>query len=118
MDFQILKNFLTHKVRKGDIYVPSAIVLLLKNNGEATFEQLARLIYIFEYKHSVEEYLTIVKNFVSVILQEYSIAQIDGNKIILDIKSISKQEKNELLMLSYKVSNGFFKNLKSQEEVS
>ena len=118
MSFHILKNFLTNKIRKGDIYVPSAIVLLLKNNGVATFEQVAKLIYIFEYKYSLEDYKIIVKNFVSTMLEEYSIANIDykNEKIILNLKNIKDEEKEELISISYKISKGFFRNLNSQEK--
>ena len=116
MGYQILKNFLTNKVRKGDIYIPSAILLLLKNNYKATFKEVARLLYIFEYKHSLDKYELIVKNFVSVLLEEYSIAKVENENITLTINPIEEKQKEELILLCYKISNGFFKNLNSQKK--
>ena len=114
MTSQILKNFIELKIKKGDVYLPSAIVLLLKNNGKATVKQIARLIYIFENKYSLEQYETIVKNLVAVILSEYSLITVQDDTFILNVWPIKKDEVDELIKLCYQVSKGFFKNLPSQ----
>jgi len=116
MAVNILENFITKKVRKGDVYVPSALLLLLKNKGKASVKQIAKLIYIFEKKHSLEKYEMIVKNMVVVILDQYSLITIKDDTIILNTWPIKDDDVQKLIMLCYKVSNGFFRNLKTQNQ--
>jgi hypothetical protein len=114
----ILENFIKNKIRKGDVYVPSALLLLLKNNGKATKEQIAKLIYIFENKHSLEKYETIVENFVYVMLSEYSLIRRDGDSYILNEWPLKQKDVEELIRMCYEVSNGFFRNLDSQKKAA
>jgi len=111
MNYQLLENFIKNRVRKGDIYVPSAIVMMLKNGGSATIEEVARLLYIFEYKHSIKEYETIAKSFSFVLLDEYGL--IEKNEHIYTLKQwpLSEDEVAKLITLCYEVTDGFFKNL-------
>ncbi len=115
MNYQVLENFLKNKVRQGDVYVPSAIFLLLKNDGEATIEQIAKLIYIFENKHDLDKYKMIVENFVIVMLNDYSLIRKKENTIKLNTWPLSQEEIDSLIHLTYKISNGFFRNLNSQK---
>ena len=111
----ILENFIKNKVRKGDVYIPATLLLLLKNGGEATVTQIAKLIYIFENKHSVQKYETIVENLVSTILEEYSLVRRDGELFILNSWPLEEKDIQKLIRLCYEVSNGFFRNLPHQK---
>jgi len=115
MNYQVLENFLKNKVRQGDVYIPSALFLLLKNDGHATIKEIARLIYIFENKHDLEKYELLVKNFVIVMLNDYSLIRKKDDTIFLNTWPISEEEKNYLIQLTFKISNGFFRNLDSQK---
>lgn len=113
MNYQLIENFIKNRVRRGDIYVPAAIVMMLKNSGSATIEEVARLLYIFEYKHSVKEYETIARSFSFVLLDEYGLVTKDEDKYKLNQWPLSDDEVNKLINLCYKVTDGFFKNLDS-----
>jgi len=115
---QILENFIKNKVRKGDVYIPATLLLLLKNGGEATVTQIAKLIYIFENKHSIEKYEMIVKNLVSTILEEYSLIRREDDIFILNSWPIEDKDIQNLIRLCYDVSNGFFRNLPSQKKAA
>jgi len=115
MNYQVLENFLNKKVRRGDIYIPSALFLLLKNDGHATIKEIARLLYIFENKHTLDKYELIVKNFVIIMLNDYSLIRKKDDTIYLNTWPISEEEKDSLIRLAYKISNGFFRNLNSQK---
>jgi hypothetical protein len=111
MSYQILSNFIDTKIRKNDIYVPAMLTFLIKNDGWGTKEQIARLIYIFEYKHDLAHYETIVEKFASTILEEYNIVIKDDDIYKLREWSLTKEEINDLSIKCLKVSNGFFVNL-------
>jgi len=115
MNYQVLENFLKNKVRQGDVYVPSAIFFLLKSNGEATIEQISKLIYIFENKHDLEKYKMLVENFVIVMLNDYSLIRKKDDTIKLNTWPLNQEEIDSLIHLTYKISNGFFRNLESKK---
>ena len=115
MAVKILENFINTKVRKGDLYVPSALLLLLKNGGKATTLEIAKLLYIFESKHTLEKYEMIVKNMVLIILQEYSLVTVEDDTIILNSWPIKEEDIEKLIKMCYKVANGFFRNLPTQQ---
>jgi hypothetical protein len=112
----ILENFIKNKVRRGDIYIPATLFLLLKNNGRATKKQIAKLIYIFENKHSLEKYEVIVESLVAVILSEYGLLTKENELFILNTWPLKSKDVEELIRLCYEVSNGFFRNFKSQKK--
>ncbi len=116
MAVKILENFINNKIRKGDLYVPSAIFLLLKNGGKATTSEIAKLLYIFENKHSLEKYEMIVNNMVLIILQEYSLVSVENDTVILNSWPIEKDDIEKLIKMCYKVANGFFRNLPIQQK--
>ena len=115
MNYQVLENFLKKKVRVGDVYIPSTIFLMLKNDGKATIKEIARLLYIFENKFTLDKYELIVKEFVLVMLDDYSLIRKKDDTIFLNTWPLSKDEINSLIHLTYKVSKGFFRNLNSQK---
>lgn len=112
MHFQHLNNFITKRVRPNDIYVPAMILFLVKNEGWGTTEQIARLIYIFEYKHDLSHYETIVEKFASTILQDYGIIKKEEDCYTLTTWPLSHKEINDISLQCHRVAKGFFTNLK------
>jgi len=111
MHYQHLTNFITNSIRKNDIYVPSMILFLVKNGGWATKEQVAKLIYIFENKHTLEDYETIVSNFSATILEDYNVIKIEDDIYKLQTWPLNNEEIDSIITQCTKVSNGFFTNL-------
>ena len=116
MHYQHLKNFITNRIRKNDIFVPAMILFLIKNDGEGTKEQIARLIYIFEYKYELEHYETIVDKFASVILEDYSIVTREGDIYKLRTWPLNSEEIKDISAQCLKISNGFFTNIQTDYE--
>ncbi len=114
MHYQILQNFINERVRKGDIYVPSMILFLVKNNGVATTEQVAKLIYIFDFKYELDHYVSIVENFCAVLLDDYNIIEKSNNKYKLRTWPLSEKEIEGITIMCSKTSKGFFKNLNTK----
>ena len=110
MHYQHLTNFITSRIRANDIFVPAMILYLIKNDGWGTKEQIARLIYIFEYKHDLKHYETIVEKFASVILEDYSIIKKEDEIYKLRTWPLNHKEINDITRQCLKVSNGFFSN--------
>ncbi len=92
MNYQHLKNFIENSLRRDDLFVPSVIFYLVKNGGVGTKEEIARLIYIFEYKHSLEYYEKIVDQFASTILEDYNLLIKDGDNYKLITWPLNKNE--------------------------
>ncbi len=108
MHYQVLKNFITERVRKNDIFVPTAILFLVKNDGKGTKKEISRLAYIFDYKFDLEHYDTIIDKLVSTILEDYNIIKKDGESYTLTTWPLKEREIEEIVNLCAKVSNGFF----------
>jgi len=111
MHYQHLTNFITNRIRKNDIFVPAMILFLVKNGGTGTKEQISRLIYIFEYKHQLEDYETIVEKFSSVILEDYGIVKKEDGIYKLRTWPLTNKEITDISKQCLKISNGFFTNL-------
>ena len=112
MEFQILSNFITKCLRKNDIFIPAMILYLVKNGGEGTVEQISRLLYIFDFKHELPYYDTIVQNFSAVMLKEYNIIEEDQGKYKLKTWPLNDYEIEEITKECMRISNGFFSHLK------
>jgi len=108
MNYQHLKNFITERVRQNDIFVPAMILFLVRNDGWGTKEQIARLIYIFDYKHELAYYETIVEKFSAVLLENYNIVVKEEEKYILRTWPLSDSEINDIVARCSRVANGFF----------
>jgi len=108
MDYQHLKNFISQRVRQNDIFVPAMILFLVRNDGWGTKEQIARLIYIFDYKHDLAYYETIVEKFSAVMLEDYNIIKHEDEKYILHTWPLSEAEINDIVKRCSRVANGFF----------
>ena len=113
MHYQHLSNFIANRTRTNDIYVPAMIMFLIKNGGWGTKEQIARLIYIFEHKHDLKHYETIVEKFASVILEDYSIVVKEDSIYKITTWPLNEEEIDNISRECYRVSNGFFKNLQA-----
>ena len=116
MHYQHLTNFISSRIRSNDIFVPAMILFLIKNDGWGTKEQIARLIYIFEYKHDLKHYETIVEKFASVILEDYSIIKKEDDIYKLRTWPLNHNEINDITKQCLKVSNGFFSNIQNNQE--
>jgi hypothetical protein len=91
------------------------ILYLIKNGGEGSVEQISRLIYIFDFKHDLNHYDTIVKNFCAVILQEYNIVEeVSEGRYRLITWPLSDKEIEEITKACILVSNGFFSHLRTK----
>ena len=103
-----LSQFVETFIKKSDIYVPSTILFLIKNNGKGTKNQIAKLIYIFEYKKSVEEYEKIVENMSAYILKKYDIIEEKNGEYHLKEFPLEKREYEKILKKCMYSLNGFF----------
>lgn len=121
MNYQHLKNFMTDRVRQNDTFVPAMLLYLVRNDGYGTKEQIARLIYIFDYKQDLSYYETVVEKFASVILEDYNIITKEDESYKLRTWPLSNEEINDIVSRCSKVANGFFSytkqnDLKSKEK--
>ncbi len=116
MHYQHLTNFISNRIRNNDIFVPAMILFLIKNDGWGTKEQIARLIYIFEYKHELEHYETIVDKLCSVILEDYNIVKKEDDIYKLRTWPLTNEEIKNISAQCLKVSNGFFTNIHTDIE--
>jgi len=118
MEFQILSNFIGKCLRKNDIFIPAMILYLIKNNGEGNVSQISRLLYIFDFKHDLSHYDTIVRNFSAVMLKEYNIIE-EPHEDFYKLKTwpLTEEEIEEITKVCIEVSNGFFSHLKEREPI-
>jgi len=112
MAYQILKNFLTNRARKDDLYVPAMIFFLIRNEGIGKSEEIAKLIYIFEHKYTIQEYKLIVEKLSSKILEDYHLIEENSDQYKLLTWPLNKREIDDISKRCFKISNGFFKNIK------
>jgi hypothetical protein len=108
MDYQHLKNFISQRIRQNDIFVPAMILFLVRNEGWGTKEQIARLIYIFDYKHDLAYYETIVEKFSGVLLEEYSIVRYEEDVYTLRAWPLNDTQINDIVRRCSRLANGFF----------
>ncbi len=118
MEFQILSNFIGKCLRKNDIFIPAMILYLIKNGGEGSAEQISRLLYIFDFKHELAYYDTVVKKFSAVMLKEYNIVE-EPKEDFYRLKTwpLNDEEIEAITKECMIVSNGFFSHLKNREPI-
>jgi hypothetical protein len=114
MHYQYLKNFLTDRIRQNDRYIPAMILYLLKNDGIGSKEDIAKLLFIFDFRYSLKEYEVIVEKFASTLLEEYHLIEKTGNNYKLLTWPLKEDEINDIIKRCSKISNGFFTNLELQ----
>ena len=118
MHYQHLKNFISQRIRQNDIFVPAMLLYLVRNNGEGSVKEISRLLYIFDYRHSLEHYETIVEKFTGVLLQEYNIVHREDDRFKLITWPLQESEINDIVKRCSNVANGFFSNIKTSTAVS
>ncbi len=116
MHYQYLKNFIGERVRKNDIFVPAMILFLIKNEGEGTIQEIARLLYIFDFRYDLDHYDTIVEKFAGVLLEEYNIVRREKDRYFLQTWPLSENEIFSITKQCMEISNGFFTNLHERNE--
>jgi hypothetical protein len=94
------------------------ILYLVRNNGKGSIKEIARLLYIFEYKHSIQHYEIIAEKFTGRLLEEYNIVYKEDENYILNTWPLNEDEINDIVLKCSSVANGFFKNIKTKEKVS
>ncbi len=103
-----LLEFVETFIKKSDIYVPATILFLIQNKGKGTKNQIAKLIYIFEYKKSVKEYEDIVKNMSTAILKKYDLIYEKNGEYFLKDYPLKESEYKKVLKKCMYSLNGFF----------
>jgi len=118
MEFQILSNFIGKCLRKNDIFIPAMILYLIKNDGKGHLSQISRLLYIFDFKHELSHYDTIVRNFSAVMLKEYNIIE-EPEKDFYRLKTwpLTPEEIEQITKECLVVSNGFFSHLREKQPI-
>jgi len=109
---------MSERVRQNDIFVPAMILFLVRNDGWGTKEQIARLIYIFDYKQDLAYYETIVEKFSAVLLEDYNIVSKEGEKYKLRTWPLSDSEINDIVARCSRVANGFFSSTKATQALT
>jgi hypothetical protein len=105
-----LKSIIEKDEIKNNLSVVSMVIFLIKNKGTGSSEQIAKLMKILEYKESIDFYKQEIETTSSQILKELDIIQEDNNVYTLTCKP-KDGDFEELIKISSKSLNGFFKNL-------
>lgn len=100
MSYQDLKKFITEDMRMSQVYQPVMLMQLLKNNGEATVQQIAQAI-LDKDPTQIEYFSEIVKNMVGrVLTKNRGITEKDGNTYrLIGSQDLSQEQVNELVSL-------------------
>ena len=105
MSYQDLKKFITEDMRMSQVYQPVMLMQLLKNNGEATVQQIAQAI-LDKDPTQIEYFSEIVKNMVGrVLTKNRGITEKDG--IHIDSLGRRTSRKSRSMNWSLCVSRGF-----------
>ena len=116
MHYQYLKNFLENSVRQNDTYIPTMILFLVRNEGKGTTEQIAKLMYIFDYQKELSYYESIVEKFAATLLLEYNIITKEDTHYHLNTWPLDTKQIEEIVTRCSKKSNGFFKHIQAKKE--
>ena len=100
MTFTFLKNFITSEMRMSQVYQPVMFIELLKNNGEASVQQIAQAI-LDKDPTQIEYFSEIVKNMVGrVLTKNRGITEKDGNTYkLIGSQELTSDERLELISL-------------------
>lgn len=101
MKYKELAQFIKKKMRMQHIYQPVLLIKLLENNGRCHQSDIAKALLSYD-KSQIEYYTTITNNMVGKVLRNREI--ISRDKItkeydLIDIESLSKEERNSLIQL-------------------
>ncbi len=100
MDYVQLHKFIAHEMRMSQVYQPVMLLQLLKNNGQATAEQIAQAI-LDRDPTQIEYFTQIVKNMVGrVLTRNRGVAEKDGNTYkLIGMQNLTQEHINELVSL-------------------
>ena len=115
MHYQHLSNFIKTRIRKNDTFIPGMILFLVKNNGKGTKEQISRLLYIFDFKHELSHYDTIVEKFAATLLKEYNIIYEENDIYHLITWPLNDSQIFEITKECMMISNGLFSHIPFNE---
>ena len=88
MLFQNLKNFLQNRMRMSHIYQPAMIKLLLRNNGNASINEIAFELLSHD-PSQIEYYETITSNMAGRVLSKHNILDKKGRQFrLLDYEQL------------------------------
>lgn len=100
MNYEKLHQFISEEMRMSQVYQPVMLMQLLKNNGEATVQQIAQAI-LDKDPTQIEYFSEIVKNMVGrVLTKNRGITEKDGNTYrLIGSQDLSQEQVNELVSL-------------------
>lgn len=103
MNYEKLHQFIAEEMRMSQVYQPVMLMQLLKNNGEATVQQIAQAI-LDKDPTQIEYFSEIVKNMVGrVLTKNRGITEKEGNTYrLIGSQDLSQEQVNELLSLCEK----------------
>jgi diadenosine tetraphosphate (Ap4A) HIT family hydrolase/5-methylcytosine-specific restriction endonuclease McrA len=98
--FERLRQFVQNEMRMSQVYQPVMLLQLLKNNGQASIQQIAKAI-LDKDPTQIEYFSEIVKNMVGrVLTKNRGITEKVGNTYkLLGIQVLSENQVNELVSL-------------------
>jgi diadenosine tetraphosphate (Ap4A) HIT family hydrolase/5-methylcytosine-specific restriction endonuclease McrA len=98
--YKKLRQFITEEMRMSQVYQPVMLVELLKNNGEATVQQIAQAI-LDKDPTQIEYFSDIVKNMVGQVLtKNRGITEKDGSTYkLIGSQDLSQEQVDELVSL-------------------
>jgi len=108
MTFPKLHEFITTEMRMSQVYQPVMLMQLLKNNGEATVQQIAQAI-LDKDPTQIEYFSEIVKNMVGKVLtKNRGITEKEGNTYkLINADQLTHQQVQELIELCQTKIDGF-----------
>jgi diadenosine tetraphosphate (Ap4A) HIT family hydrolase len=119
MTFPELRDFLSKKMRMSEIYQPAVIRMLLKNNGEASLQEIAEFIAPLD-EEIVNYYIDKLKDQPKKVLKNHGIAEIKPrSKFFSSIGCLnfSEAERIELIKLcDFKIREWLAKNSSVEAE--
>lgn len=100
MNFEKLQQFISTEMRMSQVYQPVMLMQLLKNNGEATVQQIAQAI-LDKDPTQIEYFSEIVKNMVGKVLtKNRGITEKDGNTYkLINADQLTNEQAQELIEL-------------------
>lgn len=108
MNFQKLHEFISTEMRMSQIYQPVMLMELLKNNGQASVQQIAQAI-LDKDPTQIEYFTEIVKNMVGKVLtKNRGITEKNGNTYsLIGASELTSEQVNELIQLCQVKVNEF-----------
>lgn len=96
-DFNKLEDFISNKMRMSHIYQPVMLIALLKNNGKASIEQIAKEILLHD-DSQIDYYKKITTSMPGKVLgnNHNIVSKVDNDYLLNGFDKLSENEINEL----------------------